>query len=296
MEPRFIASFWTLAGNSHPLSCAGVSVLPFEVRTEAAAEAGFSGFAFLDTDLCAIRETSLWRNYSAIRQRLTACGLDFVEIELIADWFTTGERKSRSDQIRGQLLEAAAELGAHHVKVVGDFGGEHPPSQMVDSFGELCDAAAKAGTRIAIELTPLTNLVTPEAGIELVRASGASNAGLLLDVWHMGRAGIPYEALAGIPKELIIGVELDDADLAVRGTLLHDTMTHRRLCGEGELQPARFIAAVRRAGYQDPYGIEIISDAHRALPLEAAARLAIESARDQFALAQRYPEKIALTD
>jgi sugar phosphate isomerase/epimerase len=287
MEPRFIASFWTLAGNSHPLSCAGVSVLPLEVRTEAAAEAGFSGFAFLDTDLCAIRSTSRWRNYSAIRQLLKTCGLDFVEIELIADWFTTGERKHRSDQVRAQVLEAAAELGAHHVKVVGDFGGEHPPSQMVDSFGELCDAAAKAGTKIAIELTPLTNLVTPEAGMELVEASGASNAGLLLDLWHMGRAGIPYEALANIPKGLIIGVELDDADLEVRGTLLHDTMTHRRLCGQGELQPARFISAVRRAGYNNPYGIEIISDAHRALPVREAARLALQSARGEFALAER---------
>jgi sugar phosphate isomerase/epimerase len=167
---------------------------------------------------------------------------------------------------------------------------------MVDSFGELCEAASKAGTKIAIELTPLTNLVTPKAGMELVRASGASNAGLLLDLWHMGRAGIPYEALAAIPKELIIGVELDDADFEIRGTLLHDTMTHRRLCGEGELQPARFIAAVRRAGYNNPYGVEIISDAHRALPVRTAARLALESARGQFALAEQYPAKISLTD
>jgi sugar phosphate isomerase/epimerase len=296
MEPRFIASFWTLAGNSHPLTCAGVSALPLEVRAEAAAEAGFSGFAFLDTDLCAIRSVSRWRNYSAIRRLLEACGLDFVEIELIADWFTTGERKLRSDRIRDQLLEAAAELGAHHVKVVGDFAGEHPPSEMVDSFSVLCDAASKAGTKIAIELTPLTNLVKPEAGIELVRSSGASNAGLLLDIWHIGRAGIPYEALADIPKELIIGVELDDADLEVRGTLLHDTMTHRRLCGQGDLQPARFIAAVRRAGYKNPYGVEIISDAHRALPVALAARLALESARGQFILAERRVSEMPLKE
>jgi len=281
MEPRFVACFWTLAGNSHPFTSGGVSELPLEVRADAAAEAGFWGFSFIDTDLASVRKHL---KYSEIRQIFESRGLGFIEIELITDWFATGERRAASDRIRGQLLEAAAELGTHHIKVVGDLAHQFPRAQMVDSFGQLCVDAEKAGTKIAIELTPLTNLTTPEQGIDLVRASGASNAGLCLDVWHMGRAGIPLESLDQIPRELIISIELDDADLEIRGTLLEDTVNHRRLCGEGQLEPARLIAAMRRAGYGGAYGIEILSDAHRALPVKDAARAAIRSARAQFDL------------
>ena len=281
MEPEFIASFWTLAGNTHPRD-SWVSVLPLETRVEAAAEAGFRGFSFTDTDLAAVRQSSRWRDYADIRRLLDANDLRVVELELIRDWFAMGERKAASDRIRAQLFEAAAELGANHIKILGDFTNQYPVAQMADGFGEVCNLAARIGVKIAVELTPLTNLFAPQQVIDLVRSSGTRNGGMLLDVWHMGRGGIPFDSLADIPAELIIGVELDDADLEVRGTLMEDSMNNRRLCGEGQLEPAKLIAAVQRAGYQGLYGVEILSDEHRARDVKVAARVAIESARAQF--------------
>lgn len=293
MEPEFVASFWTLAGNSHPRECNGISVLPLEVRAEAAAAAGFRGFSFVNTDLAAVREIPRWQQYSDIRRLLDSLDLRFVELELITDWFTTGQRKIASDKVRDLLFEAAVELGAHHIKVIGDLGSQCPLAQMVDGFGAMCRAAEKTGAKIGIELTPLTNLFTPEQGLNLVRASGASNAGLFLDVWHMGRAGIPLDSLDQIPANMIIGIELDDADLEVCGTLMHDTMTHRRLPGQGKLEPARLIAAVNRAGYRGFYGVEIVSDEHRARPVEEAARVAIQTARSQFPFKRQLPTERA---
>lgn len=287
IEPTFLASFWTIAGPSHPLTCQGVSVASFEERVEAAAAAGYVGLGFLDTDLAAITDRAQWP-YRAIRRRLEQSGLDFVELEVLTNWFASGEERKASDSTRAQLLEAATELGANHIKVVGDFTDICPVSKMADSFAALCEDAAKAGTTIAIELTPLTNLSSPEQGLDLIRASSASNAGLLLDVWQIGRANICFESLAAIPSELIVGVELSDADAQVRGSLMEDTMRHRRLPGEGVLEPARLVAAVHEAGYRNPYGIEIISDAHRALPVREQARVAIASAREQIRLADRH--------
>jgi sugar phosphate isomerase/epimerase len=285
IEPEFIASFWTLAGSSHPLTCQGVSVVPLEERIEAAASTGYIGFSFIETDLAEILKT---KSYAEIRKLLRSNGLHFVQLELITNWFATGEAKRQSDAVREHLLAAASELEADHIKVVGDFADQFPVAEMVYSFGELCTRAASAGTKIAVELTPLTNLFTPEECLQLIRQSGASNGGLLLDVWHMGRAHIPFDALADIPAELIYGVELDDADLKVRGTLMEDTMRYRRLPGQGELEPAKLIASVHKAGYRLPYGIEIISDDHRKLSVKEQACVAIEASRKQMKVAEQY--------
>ena len=64
------------------------------------------------------------------------------------------------------------------------------------------------------------------------------------------------------------GVELDDAAEQVVGSLWEDTIHHRRLCGEGDLNPPAFIEAVQAAGYRGYYGVEILSEKHRKLPLD----------------------------
>jgi sugar phosphate isomerase/epimerase len=284
IDASFLASFWTLAGPTDPMAGMSVSTVSLEERADAAAEAGFSGFAFIDTDLAALRETRTWKD---IRGVLASRGLAFIEVELVTNWFAMGELKARSDEVRDFLFEAAQELGADHLKIIGDFSDICPVAEMVDSFGALCAKAAGAGTRVAIELTPLTNLWSLDQGLDLIGDSGASNAGLLLDVWHIARAGIPYEEIGKVPADLIYGIELDDADLEVRGTLREDTLRNRRLPGEGELKPARFIAEVHKAGYLGPYGIEILSDAHRKLPVREQARLAIASARGEIEKAER---------
>jgi len=54
------------------------------------------------------------------------------------------------------------------------------------------------------------------------------------------------------------------------------------LCGEGAFDLPGFIAATRTAGYAGPYGVEILSDALRALPLPSAARRSAATAVAQF--------------
>ena len=77
----------------------------------------------------------------------------------------------------------------------------------------------------------------------------------------------------------IIGVELNDADEHVLGTLFEDTVHRRRYCGEGAFDLPAMISALRNAGWSGPWGVEILSDEHRSLPVEAALRRAAASAR-----------------
>lgn len=284
MNCEFVASSWTLSGPSHPALAGGRNFVPFSERIAAAADAGFMGVGLTDVDLAAYREGN--NSFSSLRKHLVAAGLGFVQLELITDWFTQGDEKRKSDVNRDFLFEASAELGADHIKIVGDMDRQRSPDDLIESFAAVCEQARKAGARLAIELTPITNLATPEQGLRLIEAAGVSNAGLLLDVWHMGRAGVDFASLAEIAGSSIYSIELDDADKDVRGSLLEDTMNNRRLPGEGALEPAKLIAAVHKAGYRSPYAIEVLSDDHRTLPVREQARVAIATARQQARIAE----------
>ena len=103
---------------------------PIGSSSRCGAEPRFWGFSFIDTDLAFVRKTL---KYGEIRRIFESRGLGFIEIELITDWIATGERRVASDRIRRQLLEAAAELRAHHIKVVGDLAHQFRARVLVHS-------------------------------------------------------------------------------------------------------------------------------------------------------------------
>ena len=109
-----------------------------------------------------------------------------------------------------------------------------------------------------------------------------TNGGILVDIWHFARGGIDYNEVTHIPIQYIAGAELDDADVLVSGSLWEDTIHHRRLCGEGDLNPPAFIKAVQAAGYLGYYGVEILSEKHRKLPLDEMARRSFDTTMAQF--------------
>jgi sugar phosphate isomerase/epimerase len=100
-------------------------------------------------------------------------------------------------------------------------------------------------------------------------------------VWHIERARTPVGDLASVPLHRIIGVELNDADAGVVGTFFEDTVHRRRYCGEGSFDLPGMITALRTAGWSGPWGVEILSAEHRALPVKEALSRAATSARRQ---------------
>ena len=111
-----------------------------------------------------------------------------------------------------------------------------------------------------------------------MRDVDSAAAGLIIDVWHTERGGTPPADLAAVPLRYIVGVELNDADAEQVGTLFEDTVKRRRLCGEGSFDLTGIIAALRTAGWRGPWGVEILSDAHRAAPLRESVAAAYDTA------------------
>ncbi|MBP8532250.1 sugar phosphate isomerase/epimerase [Streptomyces sp. MK37H] len=273
---QLLATCWTTAGDAAPDRNDQSSPLSLRERAEAASAAGFQGFGLVHADLLvAEREYGL----AGIRSIFSDNGLAHIELEAFADWWADGPRRAASDAVRRDLLEAAEALGAHHIKIHGDV--EDGPLHLdvwAEEFAALAAQADAVGARVGVEFLPWSNLKTVHDGLRLVEAAGHPAGGVIIDVWHTERAHTPPAELADVPGSRIVGVELNDADSQVVGSLFEDTVRHRRLCGEGSFDLPAIIAALRTAGWSGPWGVEILSDTHRALPVRDAAKAAYRTA------------------
>ncbi|WP_089105035.1 sugar phosphate isomerase/epimerase family protein [Streptomyces hyaluromycini] len=271
-----LATCWTTAGDTAPDRDDQRSPLNLRARAEAAGAAGFKGIGLLYADLVeAEREYGL----TGVRSLFEDNGLVHVELELLTDWWADGRRRSASDAVRRDLLRAAEALGARHLKIGPDV--EDQPWDLdvwAKEFAALAAQADGVGARLGIEFLPWSNLKTVHDGLRLVEAAGHPAGGLIIDVWHTERAHTPPAELADVPLSRIVGVELNDADNDVIGSLFEDTVRRRRLCGEGSFDLPGIIAALRTAGWHGPWGVEILSDAHRELPVRDAADAAYRTA------------------
>lgn len=274
-----LASYWTISGDAQPHTDREYSSWAFKERVAAASRAGFAGMGIWHADL----EHTLQRHsLKEMKQILDDNGIEHIELEFLGDFFLEGEKKFQSDITKKMLLEAAEALDAHHVKV-GSF--EHTDasmSKMIDAFAALCCEGAEHGTRIGWELMPFCDIDSVEKAVELVKGAGESNGGICLDLWHIAKLRIPYEAVARMPRKYITSIEINDGTHECPWPLHEDTVNHRLFCGEGEFEPRRFVAVMLKAGYKGPWGIEVLNQKARSWPLDKLATHAFKTTLAQF--------------
>jgi sugar phosphate isomerase/epimerase len=278
-EIELIGSYWTLAGDVHPHSETEFSPFKFEERVEAAAQAGFKGFAIKEADLEHILQRLTLKD---IKHILDDNGMKHVELEFLTDWFCEGEEKRQSDKMKHFLLAAAEALEARHIKV-GDFETKITPMpKLIESFASLCKDAENYGTRILFELIVDSMIKTLPETLEMVEGADAENGGIMIDLWHIVKLGIPYEDVARIPSRFLLGIEINDGTFECPWSLHEDTINHRKLCGEGEFDVKGFIKSMLDAGYDGPWGVEVLSQELRREPLEEAIPHAFRTTLAQF--------------
>ena len=117
---------------------------------------------------------------------------------------------------------------------------------------------------------------TRSAAVEAI-GSGA----VIVDSWHFFATGADWQALAALPDDRLAYVQLDDA-LEPSGDLQHDTMHRRALPGEGNLDLARFAAALRDRNFDGVISLEVLSDRWRRESVETFAAAARRSVHPLF--------------
>jgi sugar phosphate isomerase/epimerase len=176
------------------------------------------------------------------------------------------------------------DFGARDIKCAGEMWTEHcDVSKMGDAFASVCEDAQKVGATIAMEILPMSNVRTLETAKAIVERAGQPNGGLCLDIWHFMRGGIDFAKIKSLPATMINSVELDDAAAEPKGSLWEDTLFHRLYPGEGSFDCPTFIKAVEQAGFRGVYGVEVINQAYRKLPLREQAERSFKGAMAQFA-------------
>lgn len=248
-------------------------------RVRAAAEHGWSGIGFGQDDVRQIRDSI---GFEALRQEIQSAGLSHVEVELVSGWWKADGAWRENWEL---LLDAAQQLGAAFIKAGTDFAEPLTDfSDYVAPFRKLAEEADAAGTRVALEPLPFGRFASMPFGAEFIRAVDHPAAGLVVDFWHVFRAGTTLTELAEcLTPDIVFGVELSDAHAEVRGaTLFEDTRDHRTLIGQGDQDMVGFIRTMREIGYTGPWGVEILSTEHRARPLEEATKVAFDTAAAVF--------------
>lgn len=270
VAPELLAACWTSAGDVVPFR--GVTTSPYDVRARiaAVAAAGYTGFGLTREDLVVARETI---GLPAVAACLRDHGITTVQLEWITNWWTDGELRRASDQVRADLFEACPVLGVDNLKVGADDDGR-PVSyqQLCAGFDALADAGAEVGVKIGFENTPFSHWVkTTEQAIAFVTDVGNRNGGMIVDIWHAYRGGSDYAVIPQtLPLSYVFGVELDDGRGLVVGTDLEDTFDNRLVCGEGVFDVPDFIAQLRTLGWCGPWGVEHMSSQFRTLGVEEA--------------------------
>lgn len=266
--PELTATCWTSAGDAAPLQEPETSPVPIGERLDAIAATGWSGLGLVYDDLLAARHTI---GFDGLRKLIDDAGFRHVEVELLNNWWD----ESLAHEWRPRfevLLEAAEDLGASYIKIGTSFGEEAEDyAAFVGPLRELTKEAVSRGTRIALEPVAFTLIRSIPDAADLMRLVDMPESGLIIDYWHIFRNGTSLDEVAQkLTADQIFGVELNDADAMVRGTLFEDTRDNRRYCGEGEQDVPGFIRTLQDVGFQGPWGVEILSNEHRALPLRDA--------------------------
>jgi sugar phosphate isomerase/epimerase len=287
-ETELLASYFTLAGDVYPFGPTELSPFSFRERAEAASKAGWKGMGLIHED---VQVNAARIGLKEMRKIADDNGIRHLELEFLPNWFKDGELRVQSDAMRREMMEFAVALGLRDIKVAPGLGADiaHPTEaeltpdvdRMIQDFYGVCEDARNAGTNIVLEIMPFSNVRTMETARAVVEGANHPNGGLLIDIWHVSRGNIPFSQVAELPGRFVGAVELDDALAAQEGTLWDDTIYHRCLPGEGDLDQQGFIEAIRATGYDGPWGVEILSETYRKLPLEEMARRSYETTMAQ---------------
>jgi len=252
-------------------------------RIDAVADAGWAGIGLLHADLTLARDTI---GYSKVARAISSAGLKYVEVEFLGDWWTGGEARAQSDRVRRDLFEALDALGAQTVKAAGQmFSDSVNIDTMAKEFDALASEAGSRGARIALEALPFSNFSTIGKGSAFLEMVGNPHGGLILDIWHLYRGGnVPEDLPTILNPDYLFAVELNDAaEPAPRAEeLWHDTITNRKLPGEEDWDVPGLINVLRDLGYAGVWGVEILSDEHRAKSLHDEVTSAIVATRSVF--------------
>jgi sugar phosphate isomerase/epimerase len=183
--------------------------------------------------------------------------------------------------MRELLFDAGNELDAHHIKAGNIPGTPCEMPRLKEAYAELCaDAAERTSAKVLYEFMPFdVNVHSVESALEVI--DGIENTGVVIDTWHMSKLGIAPDDLRKFSVEQLGWIELSDGQFENMEDPIDEVINRRKLPGEGEFDIRGYVEVGLDVGYSEPWGVEVLSEELRALPMDEMYRRSYESAAAQ---------------
>jgi sugar phosphate isomerase/epimerase len=258
----------------------------FVDRVDAAVAGGFAAISLWGRDYWGARREG--HSNADIRARLGEHGLAVAELDP-AWWWTPVTVDAAAlvaiDDMEvfcygeQEMFAIADAVGARSINAAEVLGGRWSIDDAAAAFAGLCDRAAEHGLLVHLEFLPWSRIADIATAWDVVDRANRTNGGVAVDAWHWFRGTPDENVLRAIPGAKITGIQLDDAPADAEADLMTATLHDRLLPGDGDLDLASLVSALRDAGAVAPIGVEVFSDELHALGPREAARRAGAAAR-----------------
>ena len=150
------------------------------------------------------------------------------------------------------LIRMAEALEAPTINVTHFRGKPVEPHVMAEAIAALAERAARHGLNLSLEFMPGTSMATLASSARIVELSGAPNVGLMLDTWHLLRAGDDANGIRQLPPESLAGIQLNDrrtdATEPAQGEVSSRSRRSSRKAGSPTTTPTWRVHRPRRPG------------------------------------------------
>ncbi|XXN66258.1 sugar phosphate isomerase/epimerase family protein (plasmid) [Enterobacter ludwigii] len=248
------------------LSLHGVSVWYSNAVTQLriAHETGFSGLEILPEHL--YRYLDNGGSYSTYRDLMAKYSVDITCINALKR-IGRHEPEARAELMREaeKICQAAVELRCPVVQIMALTELDHLSAAerdtiLIENISAIADIGAPHGIKFQIEVVAFTAFNSLQHALDLIKQSGKDNLGVVVDFWHLHAGGgtTPAE-VARMNKELIYGVHFCDGRAAKPGEAWDEWVQRDYAPGEGEVDIAAWVAAVKATGYDGVWSPELLS-------------------------------------
>lgn len=261
-----------------------ISHLPLAEQIACTVQAGFQEFTLHPFTIDRLAAEGL--TLAEMKQMVDDAGLQVGRIDPLAAWVPDWRAAAFDDDFNlqcsmnaAEVLELAAFFGCSYVSLNAMFSaGHYSLDQVAGYYRAICDRAGTYGIACDLEPIPMWGVRTIDEALEVIRLSGAANAGLVFDVTHFIRGGSSPDALEGIDPGLVHCVQVCDGTVPATLTLEQECFD-RLWPGEGDFPIAGIVAVLDRIGALHAVGPEVFSPRYSREHVDAAwiAQRSIES-------------------
>lgn len=227
-------------------------------RVNAAAAGGCSGIGLYIREFQRLEAEGT--SPATLTDLLEQRDLCLAEIEALRGWGDPGAATTEDylDQ-ETTAFRMADEFECRSVAAIGPYAGTI--TEAGQAFGALCDRAAEHGLLVALEFLPFTNIATAADALRIVEQADRENGGVCVDLWHHQRGAGDLALIEAIPGDRLVGIQVSDGPLVPAiDDYLDDCLRSRVPPGEGEMDVAGFVAAIRATGTTAPWALEVCNE------------------------------------